>query len=44
MISHSQAIVLQVHLNGGDALLGAGYLEVHLAVEVLHALDVDKRW
>ena len=39
---HGQAVVLQVHLDGGDALLGAGHLEVHLAVEVLHALDVDK--
>ena len=37
---HGQAVVLQVHLNGGDALLGAGHLEVHLTVEVLHALDV----
>ena len=39
---HGQAVVLQVHLNGGDALLGAGHLEVHLAVEVLHALNVDE--
>jgi hypothetical protein len=39
---HGQAVVLQVHLDGGDAFLGAGHLEVHLAVEVLHALDVDE--
>src|SRR5699024_11385932 len=37
-----QTVVLQVHLDGGDALLGTGHLEVHLAVEVLHALDVDE--
>src|SRR5699024_9724236 len=37
-----QAVVLAVHLDGGDALLGAGDLEVHLAVEVLDALDVDE--
>ena len=37
-----QAVVLQVHLDGGDAGLGASHLEVHLAVEVLHALDVDE--
>ena len=42
MISMGQAVVLQVHLDGGDAGLGAGHLEVHLAVEVLHALDVDE--
>ena len=42
MIAMVQAVVLQVHLDGGDALLGAGHLEVHLAVEVLHALDVDE--
>ena len=38
----AQAVVLEVHLDGGDAGLGAGDLEVHLAVEVLDALDVDK--
>ena len=37
-----QAVVFDIHLNGGDAGLGAGHLEVHLAVEILHALDVDK--
>ena len=31
-----------VHLDGGDTLTGTGHLEVHLAVEVLHALDVDE--
>ncbi len=39
---HGQAVVLQVHLDGGDALGGAGDLEVHLAVEVLDALDVNE--
>ncbi len=36
-----QAVVLEVHLDGGDALPGAADLEVHLAVEVLHALNVE---
>ena len=39
---HRQTVVLQVHLDGGDALLCAADLEVHLAVEVLDALDVDE--
>ena len=39
---HGQTVVLEVHLDGGDALLGAGHLKVHLAVEVLDALDVDE--
>ncbi|CAN3989081.1 Guanine deaminase, partial [Dysosmobacter welbionis] len=39
---HGEAVVLQVHLDGGDALLGTAHLEVHLAVEILHALDVDE--
>ena len=39
---HGQAVVLEVHLNGGDALLRTGDLEVHFAVEVLHALNVDE--
>ena len=37
-----EAVVLNIHLDGGDPVLGAGHLEVHLAVEVLHALDVDE--
>ena len=40
---HGQTVILQIHLDSGDALLGAGHLEVHFAVEVLHALNVDKR-
>ena len=40
---HRQAVVLEVHLDGGDALLGTGNLEVHFAVEVLNALNVDER-
>ena len=39
---HGEAVVLEVHLNGGDALLGTGNLEVHLAVEVLNTLNVDE--
>ena len=35
-----QAVDLDVHLQGVDALLGAGDLEVHVAEEVLDALDV----
>ena len=36
-----QAVNLQIHLNGGDALLSAGYLKVHIAKEVLEALDIS---
>ena len=35
-----QSVDLDVHLQGVDALLGAGDLEVHVAQEVLDALDV----
>ena len=35
-----QAVDLDVHLQGVDALLGSGNLEVHIAEEVLDALDV----
>ena len=37
-----QAGDLHVHLQGGDALFGAGHLEVHIAEEVLDALDVGE--
>ena len=37
-----QALGLVVHLQGGDALLGAADLEVHVAEEVLDALDVGE--
>jgi hypothetical protein len=33
---------LVVHLHGGDALGGARHLEVHVAEEVLEALDVGE--
>ena len=36
-----QAVDLDVHLDGGDALAGAADLEVHVAVEVLDALNVQ---
>ena len=36
-----QAVDFEVHLDGGDTLLGTGDFEVHIAVEVLEALDVD---
>ena len=32
---------LQVHLNGGDALLCTGNLKVHIAEEILKALNID---
>ena len=35
-----QALDLQIHLDGGDALLGAAHLKVHVAEEILDALDV----
>ena len=37
-----QAVIFQVHLNGSDALGGTGHFEVHFAVEVFNALDVDE--
>ena len=39
---HRQALVLEVHLDRGNALGGTGNLEVHLAVEVLNALNVGE--
>ena len=36
-----QTVDLEVHLDGGDTLVGAGDLEVHIAVEVLDALDIN---
>ena len=33
---------LHVHLQGGDALFGAGHLEVHVAKEIFDALDVGE--
>ena len=35
-----QALGLVVHLQGGDAVRGTADLEVHIAEEVLDALDV----
>ena len=35
---------LDVHLNSRDALCGAGDLEVHVAEEVLQALDVRQQY
>ena len=37
-----QALGLVVHLHGRDAVLGTGDLEVHVAEEVLEALDVGQ--
>ena len=33
---------LDVHLQGGDALIGAGHLEVHVSEVVLHTGDVGE--
>ena len=38
-----QAVDFNVHLDGGDAAAGAADLEVHVAVEVLNALNVQHR-
>ena len=37
-----QAVDLDVHLDGGDAFRGAGHLEVHVAQEVFHTLDIGQ--
>ena len=36
-----ETVNLQVHLNGGDALLCTGNLKVHIAEEILKALNID---
>ncbi len=40
--AHRQSGDLHVHLQGGDALFSAGHLEVHVAEEILNALDVGE--
>ena len=42
MISRGDAGDLDVHLERGDALAGAGDLEVHVALVVFHAGDVGE--
>ena len=37
-----QAVDLDIHLDRGDAVLCAGHLEIHVAKEVLEALDVGE--
>ncbi len=37
---HAHALDLDIHLQGGDAIFGAGHLEVHVAQGVFHALNV----
>ena len=37
-----QTVVLDVHLDGGDALFRAAHLEVHVTEEILDALDVGE--
>ena len=34
------ALDLDIHLDGGDAVHGAGHLEVHIAQEVFQTLNV----
>ena len=36
-----KTVYLKVHLNGGDTLVSTCHLKVHVAVEVLEALNVD---
>ena len=36
------ALDLDIHLDGGDAVTGAGHLEVHVAQEVFETLDVGE--
>ena len=36
------ALDLDVHLQGGDAITGAGDLEVHITEVVFHALDIGQ--
>ena len=36
------ALDLDIHLNGGDAVLGARHLKVHIAQEVLQALNIGQ--
>ena len=36
-----QTVDLEVHLDGRDAIMSTGDLEVHIAVEVLKTLDID---
>ncbi len=38
----AESVALDVHLGGGDALGGSGYLEVHVAEVVLIAEDVGE--
>ena len=37
-----QTVNLDINLNSGDTLLGTCYLKVHIAVEVLNALDIGE--
>ena len=37
----SETADFEIHLDSGDALVGTGYLEVHIAEEVLETLDID---
>ena len=37
-----QAVDLDIHLDSGDTVMGTCYLEVHIAEEVLQALDIGQ--
>ncbi|CCZ19729.1 putative uncharacterized protein [Candidatus Apopatosoma intestinale] len=38
-----KTVNLQIHLNGGDTLVCAGNLEVHIAVEIFETLNINHR-
>ena len=37
-----QAVDLDIHLDGGDTLLGTSHLEVHVAEEIFQTLDIGQ--
>ena len=37
-----QAVALDIHLDGGNALFGARHFEIHIAEEIFDALDIGK--
>ena len=38
-----QTVDLDIHLNGGNAVMGSGHLEVHVAEEVFQTLDIGQQ-
>ena len=37
-----QAVDLDIHLDGGDTIMGTGHLEVHISEEILQALNIGQ--